>query len=291
MAHYLISEASRRLHVEAHVLRYWEEELKLEIPRNELGHRYYTEKQIALFQRIKELKELGYQLKAIRTSLQDKQEPAQEAGFLLEEDREETTAAPFTVLRGQTEGTAGPEKAVSGERAESGQAGTEPEKDGCRENRELRDSDSVDLNSGSAAEQAGSDSGRGTAAEEAPAEAPAPGVSALAVHSSAGTSFSASPEKMEQFQNIMTDVVAEALRRSHAEFSREMGGEISEKVVKEMNYIMRDREEREEERYRKLDETIRACQRVQKQKSEAAATRVPVRGAGRRKLGWRKKKK
>ena len=65
MAHYLISEASRRLHVEAHVLRYWEEELQLEIPRNELGHRYYTEKQLALFQRIKELKELGYQLKAI----------------------------------------------------------------------------------------------------------------------------------------------------------------------------------------------------------------------------------
>ena len=71
MAHYLISEASCRLNVEAHVLRYWEEELNLEIPRNELGHRYYTEKQLALFRRIKELKELGYQLKAIRSSLSE----------------------------------------------------------------------------------------------------------------------------------------------------------------------------------------------------------------------------
>ena len=98
LTHYLISEASKKLQVEAHVLRYWEEELKLEIPRNELGHRYYTEKQIALFQRIKELKELGYQLKAIKTSLREesRKEEADKAGFLLEKNR-------FKVL----DGTAG----------------------------------------------------------------------------------------------------------------------------------------------------------------------------------------
>ena len=38
---YTISEAARLLSVENHVLRYWEEELELNIPRNELGHRYY----------------------------------------------------------------------------------------------------------------------------------------------------------------------------------------------------------------------------------------------------------
>jgi len=32
--HYLISDASRKVDVEAHVLRYWEEELELDIPRN-----------------------------------------------------------------------------------------------------------------------------------------------------------------------------------------------------------------------------------------------------------------
>lgn len=109
MAHYLISEASRRLHVEAHVLRYWEEELQLEIPRNELGHRYYTEKQLALFQRIKELKELGYQLKAIRTSLheEEEQEAAEEAGFFVEDSVEDSgensgeEELPFTILPGQ----------------------------------------------------------------------------------------------------------------------------------------------------------------------------------------------
>ena len=34
--HYLISDASRKVDVEAHVLRYWEEELELDIPRNEM---------------------------------------------------------------------------------------------------------------------------------------------------------------------------------------------------------------------------------------------------------------
>ena len=41
---YSISEASRLLELENHVLRYWEEELDLKIPRNEQGHRYYQEK-------------------------------------------------------------------------------------------------------------------------------------------------------------------------------------------------------------------------------------------------------
>ena len=55
--HYLISDASRQVQVEAHVLRYWEDELGLPIPRNELGHRYYTEFHIQLFRQIKQLKE------------------------------------------------------------------------------------------------------------------------------------------------------------------------------------------------------------------------------------------
>ena len=52
--------------MEAHVLRYWEEELEPDIPHNELGHRYYTDFcYIRLFKQVKNLKEKGYQLKAI----------------------------------------------------------------------------------------------------------------------------------------------------------------------------------------------------------------------------------
>ena len=66
---YMISDAARLVDVEAHVLRYWEDELELPISRNEMGHRYYTEDNIRMFHHIKELKEQGYQLKAIKVLL------------------------------------------------------------------------------------------------------------------------------------------------------------------------------------------------------------------------------
>ena len=66
---YLISDAARIVKVEAHVLRYWEEELELPIGRTELGHRYYTRENIETFQKVKDLKEKGLQLKAIKTIL------------------------------------------------------------------------------------------------------------------------------------------------------------------------------------------------------------------------------
>ena len=63
---YMISEAAALVNVESHVLRYWEEELELTVPRNEMGHRYYTKENIEQFMKIKEWKEQGYQLKAIK---------------------------------------------------------------------------------------------------------------------------------------------------------------------------------------------------------------------------------
>lgn len=65
--------------VETHVLRYWEEELQLPIKRNEMGHRYYTSKDIRQLQEIKVLKEQGLQLKAIRTILPKTVEDAEQA--------------------------------------------------------------------------------------------------------------------------------------------------------------------------------------------------------------------
>lgn len=67
----LISDAAKEVRVESHVLRYWEEELRLPIKRNELGHRYYTEEDVAKFKQIKDMKERGLQLKAIKMILKD----------------------------------------------------------------------------------------------------------------------------------------------------------------------------------------------------------------------------
>lgn len=66
---YKISEMTKKVRVEAHVLRYWEEELQLPIKRNSLGHRYYTEEDVERFLQIKQLKERGIQLKGIRSML------------------------------------------------------------------------------------------------------------------------------------------------------------------------------------------------------------------------------
>ena len=63
---YIISDASKMLKVESHVLRYWEEELEIKIPRNEMGHRYYTEENIELLRKIRDLKEQGYGLRTIK---------------------------------------------------------------------------------------------------------------------------------------------------------------------------------------------------------------------------------
>lgn len=67
---YFISEAAKEVKVENHVLRYWEEELNLPVKRNEQGHRYYTKEDIERFIYIKQLKEEGLQLKAIRSILE-----------------------------------------------------------------------------------------------------------------------------------------------------------------------------------------------------------------------------
>lgn len=71
MEYLLISDAAKRVQVESHVLRYWEEELKLPIKRNEAGHRYYTDNDIERFVQIKNMKERGLQLKAIKMILKD----------------------------------------------------------------------------------------------------------------------------------------------------------------------------------------------------------------------------
>ena len=69
---YIISDASKMLNVESHVLRYWEEELEIKIPRNEMGHRYYTEGNLESLRKVRDLKKQGYSLKAIKNMVNPK---------------------------------------------------------------------------------------------------------------------------------------------------------------------------------------------------------------------------
>lgn len=163
---YIISEAAEKTGIESHVLRYWEEELDLEIPRNEMGHRYYTENQIELFKQIKELKDKGYQLKAVKSVL--------------------------------------------------GHSGGEMT--------ELVDCE---------------------------------------------MEIKKSEDKLAQFEQIIGDIVTRSLLSNNARLqeniSTEVTDRVSTKVIKEMDYLFRVKEESEEERFKKLDETIRGLQKSNKE--------------------------
>ncbi len=192
---YMISDAANIVNVESHVLRYWEEELALDIPRNEMGHRYYTKENIEEFQKIKDLKEKGYQLKAIRMIVHN--------GNLVASALEKTQP-PQAVREGET-----PQSILD------------------------------------------------------------------------------NTDKMAQFTELMTQIVGQALAANNRELSKNISEEVGEQVIKEMNYLMREREEAEEERFRKLDEAIRENFRQKngklpkEHKSENKEAKVPI---------WKKKK-
>lgn len=63
---YTISEVSDLTGYAPHVLRYYEKEFQIEVPRNNSNHRYYTVKEIELIQYIKMLQDKGFNNKQIK---------------------------------------------------------------------------------------------------------------------------------------------------------------------------------------------------------------------------------
>lgn len=181
---YMISDAADMVHVETHVLRYWEEELELTIPRNEMGHRYYTRENIKEFQRIKDLKDQGYQLKAIRMilhtgkmELPETEEPKGWYVNTLDEEKQQELPVQKNNVSTQVVSSLSPE------------------------------------------------------------------------------------ERMAQFRELMSDIVGQAISQNNEALSEQIGKDVQERVLKEMNYLMREQDEAQEERYRKLDAAIRGSVR------------------------------
>mgnify|MGYP000084440175 CR=1 FL=1 len=105
--HYMISEAAKRVGVEAHVLRYWEEELDLPIGRTEMGHRYYTEDDIRLFHCIKDLKEQSMQLRELKTVIPELKKAREQKKKKLAEMEEREEQQNESDRRTACQGTAG----------------------------------------------------------------------------------------------------------------------------------------------------------------------------------------
>lgn len=80
---YSISEVARITRYESHVLRYYEKEFDLKIPRNESNHRYYTYKEIETFRYIKSLQDKGFTNKQIKLIMNTPE-------ILVNEQKEET---------------------------------------------------------------------------------------------------------------------------------------------------------------------------------------------------------
>lgn len=207
---YLISDTSKQLKVEPHVLRYWEEELDMKIKRNEMGHRYYTTDDIRVLQAVKEMKAQGLQLKAIKQLLPELYKNPDFNWKMKAEQKDELLQ-------------------------------TVPTKPAHGKVIEMRQSNSTEVVS-------------------AAAQTPVDVMSAEL--------------KMEQFQEIMTRIIGKALEANNRSLtgaiSNEVSDKVSERVIKQMDYVMRESEERQEERFRKLDEVLRTRQRANAEAAAAA---------------------
>ncbi len=218
---YIISDASKQVDVEAHVLRYWEEELTLEIPRNEMGHRYYTEENIKLLKNIKVLKDQGFQLKAIKMVLPE----------LIT-----TGESNLDYMLGLKEEL---NNKVLEEEAKAGEEINQQKKDMLAE--------------------------QPIKVAHMTVAAPAP----ISGDKHITTPAPVSEDKLQQFQIIMTNIVSRALVENNPQLGQEISEKVSDNVLKEMDYLMRMQDEKEEQRFKKLDETIRV---YQKGRQEAAAS-------------------
>ncbi len=75
--------------------------------------------------------------------------------------------------------------------------------------------------------------------------------------------------KMSQFKAMMSHIILTALKENNSTLSEEIGMNVTDGVIKEMNYLMRVQEEKEEERFKKFDAALRD---YQKSRSMVAAT-------------------
>lgn len=243
---YLIKEAAKLVEVEPHVLRYWEEELDMKIKRNDMGHRYYDEQDIKILQKVKELKDRGIQLKAIHELVKKMYE-------ILEQNEEQITEMKD---------------------AEDGQAVDEE-----------KDKEAVTMKDGSEQDACSKEE-----KEKSPADAFASYdfTKELVKEATQITNVKASDGrvvdfKLAQFQTMMTKIISHSMKESIKPLSQAITTNAVGEVVKQMDVLLKEQEEREEARYKKLDATLREIQQTRR---EIAATELKRR----KKFGFKKRR-
>lgn len=77
-------------------------------------------------------------------------------------------------------------------------------------------------------------------------------------------------DKIIQFRDIMCSIVMDALRQNNRCLTTDINDTVTQSIVKEMDYMMKTREEHQEERFRQIDRAIRE---TQLQRQQAAASK------------------
>ncbi len=208
---YQVSEAAETLETEVYTLRYWENQLGLEVPRNAAGHRYYEEPQILMFRNVKRLKEAGFGLRQIKAMGERMAEVAS-----LSDDK-------LAELRIKISGLEAEQETVF-----TGREKIQPEQKE-REVGEEREEYSLCVSKASECTP--------TVQEER-------------------------TDGVRMLQEGMTKWLGDLLQKNNEHLSQKIEEGVSERMARELRFLFRQQEEREEERYRRLDRTIREYQQA-----------------------------
>lgn len=261
---YTISEAAKLLSVENHVLRYWEEELELNIPRNELGHRYYREEEIQLLHCIKELKNKGFQLKAVKEVLPDlEQKKLIDIHKLLTtqeelENQELEEAQQERDLQREREVQHGKDIQRESEQQKNSKLYSSEENGRNTFGNSSGNNKKGSTNNKNSNTKHNNASNNGTEKEDRNCKV-------VAIHQNESAAIARHEEKMQQFEEIMGRIVGKALREQAENLGDAMGNHLCNKMLREVDELMVEQEQREEERYKRLDEAIRNTQKARQE--------------------------
>ena len=71
--------------------------------------------------------------------------------------------------------------------------------------------------------------------------------------------------KLAQFQSMMTKIVGNSIRENIKPISQAVTTDTTANIVKQMDVILKEQDEREEERYRRLDTVLREMQQTRRE--------------------------
>ena len=264
---YLISEAARRVKVESHVLRYWEDELDLKIGRTEMGHRYYTEEDIQLFCCIKKLKQEGMLLKDLKALIPELKKTRSRLSGLSGETnatkeavtksdnspKPDRTKISHTATR-QNE-SAHPE-AVSAKTASKQTGATGHANGSFAAVSEDKPEKTASKQTGGAGHANGSFA---ASSEDKPASAEAASTS-LAEKPLSEAVMPDSISQEAKVRSLLTEILTEVVAGNNETLKKDISKTVTADVMREMDFLFQAKERQEEEHFRKLDCLIRQQQ-------------------------------